>query len=83
MKIDELIRQVGVDNVGVQILHESITGAKQRRGYIEVSFGTDCVSMRDIAVGEWENVVFVISVKRQAFEAARDGALTNQQMQEG
>jgi len=71
MKLDELIQRVGVDNVGVQILSESVTGAKQRRGYVEVSFGTDCVSMRDIAVGEWENVVFVVSVKRQAFEAAR------------
>jgi hypothetical protein len=76
MKLDELIQRVGVDNVGVQILHESVTNAKQRRGYVEVSFGTDCVSIRDIAVGEWENVVFVISVKRQAFEAARDAAAT-------
>ncbi|WAS56244.1 hypothetical protein MK974_24400 [Burkholderia ambifaria] len=74
MKLDELIRRVGVDNVGVQFLNESITGAKQRRGYTEVSFGTDCVSMRDIATGEWENVVFVVTVKRQAFEAARDAA---------
>ena len=74
MKLDELIQRVGVDNVGVQALHESITGAKQRRGYVEVSFGTDCVSMRDVAVGEWENVVFVVSVKRQAFEAARDAS---------
>jgi hypothetical protein len=71
VKLDELIQRVGVDNVGVQVLSESVTGAKQRRGYVEVSFGTDCVSMRDIAVGEWENVVFVVSVKRQAFEAAR------------
>jgi hypothetical protein len=74
VKLDELIQRVGVDNVGVQVLSESITGAKQRRGYVEVSFGTDCVSMRDIAVGEWDNVVFVISVKRQAFEAARDAS---------
>lgn len=74
MKIDELIRRVGVDNVGVQILHESVTEAKQRRGYVEVSFGTDCVSMRDIATGEWENVVFVVSMKRPAFEAARDAS---------
>jgi hypothetical protein len=82
MKLDDLIQRVGVDNVGVQVLHESVTGAKQRRGYVEVSFGTDCVSMRDIAVGKWENVVFVISVKRQAFEAARDAALAKQQAQE-
>lgn len=71
MKLDEVIQRVGVDNVGVQVLSESVAGAKQRRGYVEVSFGTDCVSMRDIAVGEWENVVFVVSMKRQAFEAAR------------
>ncbi|PYE13386.1 hypothetical protein C7410_14741 [Paraburkholderia silvatlantica] len=74
MKLDELIQRVGVDNVGVQVLSESIIGAKQRRGYVEVAFGTDCVSMRDIAVGEWENVVFVISVKRGVFEAARDAS---------
>ncbi len=61
MKLDELIQRVGVDNVGVQMLHESITGAKQRRGYVEVSFGTDSVSMRDIAVGQWDNIVFVVS----------------------
>lgn len=74
MKLDELIQRVGVDNVGVQVLHESIIGAKQKRGYVEVSFGTDCVSMRDVATGEWENVVFVIRVKREAFEAARDAS---------
>ena len=74
MKLDELIQRVGVDNVGVQVLSESVTGAKQHRGYVEVSFGTDCVSMRDIAIGEWENVVFVVSVKREAFEAAREAA---------
>ncbi|TCK87314.1 hypothetical protein [Paraburkholderia sp. BL9I2N2] len=76
MKLDELIQRVGVDNVGVQVLSDSVTGAKQRRGYVDVSFGTDCVSMRDIATGEWENVVFVVSVKRGAFEAARDAALS-------
>ncbi|WP_176016624.1 hypothetical protein [Burkholderia sp. BCC0398] len=75
MKLDELIQRVGVDNVGVQFLADSITGGKQKRGYVEVSFGTDCVSMRDIATGEWENVVFVVSIKRQAFEAARDASL--------
>jgi hypothetical protein len=75
MKLDELIQRVGVDNVGVQVLSESITGAKQRRGYVDVSFGTDCVSMRDIATGEWKKVVFVVSVKRDAFEAARDASL--------
>ena len=74
MKLDELIQRVGVDNVAVQLLAESITGGKQRRGYVEVSFGTDCVSMHDIATGEWENMVFVISIKRQAFEAARDAS---------
>ncbi|WOD19800.1 hypothetical protein [Paraburkholderia kirstenboschensis] len=74
MKLDELIQLVGVDNVGVQFLHESITGAKQRRGYVEVSFGTDCVSMRDIAVGQWDNIVFVVSMKREAFEAVRDAS---------
>ncbi|SIO58294.1 hypothetical protein [Paraburkholderia phenazinium] len=71
MKLDELIQRVGVDNVGVQVLSDSIIGAKQRRGFVEVSFGTDCVSLRDIAIGEWENVVFIVSVKREAFEAAR------------
>jgi hypothetical protein len=76
VKLDELIQRVGVDNVGVQVLHESITGAKQRRGYVEVSFGTDCVSMRDIATSDWENVVFVVSVKKDAFEAARDASLS-------
>jgi hypothetical protein len=75
MKLDELIQRVGVDNVAVQVLHESITGAKQRKGYVDVSFGTDCVSMRDVATGQWENVVFVVSVKREAFEAARDASL--------
>ncbi|NIE67435.1 hypothetical protein [Burkholderia sp. Ax-1719] len=74
MKLDELIQRVGVDNVGVQVLAESLIGAKQRRGYVEVSFGTDCVSMHDIATHEWKNVVFVISVKREAFEAARDAS---------
>ncbi|KGC67017.1 hypothetical protein DP57_2335 [Burkholderia pseudomallei] len=74
MKLDELIQRIGVDNVGVQFLAESITGGKQRRGYVEVSFGTDCISMRDIVTGEWENVVFVVSIKRQAFERARDAA---------
>lgn len=74
MKLDELIQRVGVDNIGVQILHESVTGAKQRRGFVDVSFGTDCVSMRDIATGEWENVVFVVSIKRGAFESARDAS---------
>ena len=78
MKLDELIQRVGVDNVGVQVLHESVIGAKQRRGYVEVAFGTDCVSMRDIATGRWENVVFVVSVKREAFEAARDASLAAQ-----
>ena len=76
MKLDELIQRVGVDNVGVQLLNESVTGAKQRLGYVEVSFGTDCVSMRDIAIGQWDNVVFVVSVKRDAFESARDAALS-------
>lgn len=75
MKLDELIQRVGVDNVAVQILHESVTGAKQRRGYVDVSFGTDCVSMRDIATGEWENVVFIVSIKRPEFEAARDASI--------
>lgn len=75
MKLDELIQRVGVDNVAVQVLAESISGAKQRRGYVEVSFGTDCVSMRDVATQQWDNVVFVISIKRQAFEAARDASL--------
>jgi hypothetical protein len=75
VKLDELIQRVGVDNVGIQFLSESITGAKQRRGYVEVSFGTDCVSMRDIATGQWENVVFVIRMKREAFEAARDASI--------
>ncbi|AOK00149.1 hypothetical protein [Burkholderia vietnamiensis] len=74
MKLDELIQRVGVDNVAVQYLAESITGGKQRRGYVEVSFGTDSISMRDIATGEWENVVFVVSIKREAFERARDAA---------
>jgi hypothetical protein len=81
MKLDELIQRVGVDNVGVQVLHDSITGAKQRRGYVDVSFGTDCVSMRDIATGEWENVVFVVSVKRAAFEAARDASVSEKEKQ--
>ncbi len=76
MKLDELIQRVGVDNVGVQFLAESITGGKRRRGYVEVSFGTDCISMHDIATGEWENVVFVVSIKRQAFELAIDAART-------
>jgi hypothetical protein len=75
MKLDELIQRVGVDNVGVQVLAESITSAKQRRGYAEITFGTDCISMRDIATGEWENVVFVVSMKREAFEAARDASI--------
>lgn len=75
MKLDELIQRVGVDNVAIQVLRESVTGAKQRRGYVDVSFGTDCVSMRDIATGEWENVVFIVSIKRPEFEAARDAAL--------
>jgi hypothetical protein len=70
MKLDELIQRVGVDNVAVQVLNDSITGAKQRRGYVEVTFGTDCVSMRDIATGEWENMVFVVRMTRQAFEDA-------------
>lgn len=70
MKLDELIQRVGVDNVGVQVLSDSIIGDKQKRGYVEVSFGTDCVSMHDIATNKWENVVFVVSVKRQAFEDA-------------
>lgn len=75
MKLDELIQRVGVDNVGVQVLSDSVTGAKQRRGYVDVSFGTDSVSMRDIATGDWENVVFVVSVKRAAFESARDASI--------
>ncbi|MFM0243846.1 hypothetical protein [Paraburkholderia sediminicola] len=81
MKLDELIQRVGVDNISVQVLHESVTGAKQRRGYVEVSFGTDCVSMRDIVVGEWENVVFIVSLKREAFEAARAAAHADQAAQ--
>jgi hypothetical protein len=76
MKLDELIERVGVDNVAVQVLQESIIGAKQRRGYVEVSFGTDCVSMRDIATCDWANVVFVISVKKEAVEAALDASLS-------
>lgn len=76
MKLDELIEHVGVDNVAVQVLQESIIGAKQRRGYVEVAFGTDCVSMHDIATSDWANVVFVISVKKEAFEAARDASLS-------
>lgn len=76
MKLDELIQRVGVDNVAVQVLHESITGAKQRRGYVEVSFGTDCVSMRDVATQEWENVVLVISVKKHDFVSARDASIS-------
>jgi hypothetical protein len=76
MKLDELIQRVGVDNVAVQVLHESITGAKQRKGYVDVSFGTDCVSMRDVAMGQWENIVFVISVNREDFESARDASLS-------
>jgi hypothetical protein len=75
MKLDQLIERVGVDNVGVQVLNESITGAKQRRGYVEVSFGTDCVSMRDVATHDWQNIVFIVSVKREAFEAARDASI--------
>jgi hypothetical protein len=78
VKLDELIRRVGVDNVGVQVLHESVTGAKRRRGYVELSFGTDCVSMREIATCQWENVVFVVSIKRQAFEVARDDSIAAQ-----
>ena len=83
MKLDELIERVGVDNISVQVLNESVTGAKQRRGFVDVSFGTDCVSMRDIATGEWENVVFVVSMKRQAFEAARDAAIEAQRSGDG
>lgn len=75
MKLDELIRHVGVDNVGVQVLRDSVTGAKQRRGFVDVSFGTDCVSMRDIATGEWDNVVFIVSMKRADFESARDACM--------
>lgn len=78
MKLDELVRRVGVDNVGVQVLANSITGAKQKRGFIEMSFGTDCVSMRDIATGDWENVVFVVSIKRADFEAAREASAKEQ-----
>lgn len=75
VKLDELIQRAGVGNVGLQIPHESVTNAKQRSGYVDVSFGTDCISMRHIATGEWENIVFVVSVKRAAFEAARDAAV--------
>lgn len=75
MKIDELIQRVGVDNVGVQFLNDSVTGAKQRRGYVEVSFGTDCVSMHELATNEWESIVFIVRVKRQAFEAAREASI--------
>jgi hypothetical protein len=78
VKLDELVRRVGVDNVGVQVLANSITGAKQKRGFIEMSFGTDCVSMRDIATGDWENVVFVVSIKRAVFEAAREASAKEQ-----
>jgi hypothetical protein len=78
VKLDELVRRVGVDNVGVQVLANSITGAKQKRGFIEMSFGTDCVSMRDIATGDWENVVFVVSIKRADFEAAREASAKEQ-----
>ena len=70
MKIDELLSRVGGDNVGVQVLHESITHAKQKRDGVEVSFVTDCVSMNEVFTGKWENVVFVVSVKREDFAAA-------------
>jgi hypothetical protein len=70
MKIDELMRRVGGDNVGVQVLRESITHAKQKRDGVEVSFVTDCVSMQEIFTGDWEHVVLVARVKRVDFEAA-------------
>lgn len=70
MKIDELIRRVGGDKVGVQVLHESITHAKQKKDGVEISFLTDCVSMQEIFTGTWENVVLVARVKLADFEAA-------------
>jgi hypothetical protein len=70
MKLDELIKHVGVDNVGVQLLNDAVTSAKQRRGYVEVSFSTDCVSMHDIATGDWQNIVFVVRFRRDAFDKA-------------
>jgi hypothetical protein len=76
VKLDQLIQRVGAENVGVQVLAESVTGAKQRRGYVDVSLGTDCVSMRDIATGEWENIVFVVSVKSTVFEQARGTSIS-------
>lgn len=74
MKIDELIRRVGVDNVAIQVLNTSVTAAKQRKGYVEVSFGTDCVSMHDIATGEWEGIVYIVRVSRSDFDAAVDAS---------
>ncbi|MEI7296658.1 hypothetical protein WCQ02_31330 [Paraburkholderia tropica] len=70
MKLDELIQRVGYDKVQVQFLNETITGAKQRKGFVEVSFGTTLVSMRDLAIGEWENVVMIVGITRTDFDAA-------------
>jgi hypothetical protein len=70
LKIGELVNRVGEDNVAVQVLHESVTKAKQKKDGVEISLVTDCVSMQEIFTGEWSNVVFLVSVKREDFIAA-------------
>jgi hypothetical protein len=70
MKIDELMQRVGGDNIGVQVLRDSITHAKQKRDGVEVSFVTDCVSMNEIFTDEWDHVVLIARIKKSDFEAA-------------
>jgi hypothetical protein len=70
VKIDELTARVGGDKIGVQVLNHSVTAAKQKKDGVALTFETDCVSMKEVYSGEWENVVFIVRVKREDFEAA-------------
>lgn len=70
MKLEELVRRVGEENIGVQVLHESICGIRQRKGYVEVTVATECVTPGEVARGQWDNIVLITVFKRKDYEKA-------------
>lgn len=67
-----LLAEIGDDNLSFQILAETLTGARSKRGGLtEVSFVTDAITPGDVAVGKLPRVGFIVWVEPSRVQAAR------------
>jgi hypothetical protein len=68
MKLSELIAKIGDENVKFQILQKSLSGIRNRREGIEVSFLTEALDPNDV-MQNTGNIGIVVWVPREKWEA--------------